>query len=398
MSTADFLRIAVTPPYIYPGEAEAIARALTDRGFDYVHIRKPGASTDEMRTLIEAIDPALRQRLTLHDCHRLAAPLGCGGIHLNSRNPHKPDDTELRVSQSCHSLDEASTAGGYSYIFLSPVFPSLSKPGYRSDILSAPQLRETLSNASSPVVALGGVTHDRIDELRELGFAGAAMLGAAWQNGGLTAERFALQLITHPYPGQDVAEGAAKAIAGGCGWVQLRHKDADSETLVAEGRAIASRPDRDRFTFIIDDHVELVDTIGADGVHLGKNDMPVAEARLLLGPGKIIGATANTLDDIRAAARDGADYIGLGPFRFTTTKEKLSPTLGLDGYRDIIASARRKGIRLPIVAIGGITAADTAAVMAAGADGIAISGYILGATDPVEATAEFIRILRNTTI
>ncbi|MCM1028943.1 MAG: thiamine phosphate synthase [Alloprevotella sp.] len=205
--------------------------------------------------------------------------------------------------------------------------------------------------------------------------------------------RFKLQLITHPRESLSVAQGAHMALKGGCRWIQLRHKDAPVDTIIEEARAICDGINRETFTFILDDHVNLVEVVGADGVHLGKNDMPVAEARHALGPAKIIGATANTLDDIIAAAEAGADYIGLGPFRFTSTKERLSPTLGLDGYRNIIGEARRRGIRLPIVAIGGITEADIPAIMAAGADGIAISGTILSAPSPALKTKEIISII-----
>lgn len=89
-------------------------------------------------------------------------------------------------------------------------------------------------------------------------------------------------------------------------------------------------------TFLIDDRVALVKELQIDGVHLGKNDMPIAEARKILGDGFIIGGTANTFEDVKAHYEAGADYIGCGPFRFTTTKEKLSPILGLEGYKDII--------------------------------------------------------------
>ena len=112
--------------------------------------------------------------------------------------------------------------------------------------------------------------------------------------------------------------------------------------------------------------------------------------RRLLGPARIIGSTANTLSDIRAAAAAGADYIGLGPFRFTSTKKNLSPVLGLKGCRSIIAAERAEGITLPVVAIGGITASDVAPIRQAGAAGIAVSGSILRAENPIEETKKFI--------
>jgi len=136
-------------------------------------------------------------------------------------------------------------------------------------------------------------------------------------------------------------------------------------------------------TFVIDDHVELVKELGADGVHLGKNDMPIKEARSLLGEGFIIGGTANTFADVKAHYEAGADYIGCGPFRFTTTKENLSPVLGLEGYEQILRRMKDEGIDLPVVAIGGITINDIPQLMRIGMSGVALSGTVLRAADPV---------------
>lgn len=204
-----------------------------------------------------------------------------------------------------------------------------------------------------------------------------------------------LQFITHTNPTYpSPSAGAGLALKGGCRWIQLRMKDAPVAHILAEGKRLRQLCSDYGARLIIDDHVELVEAIGADGVHLGKSDMPVAEARKILGGKAIIGATANTFDDIAAAATAGADYIGLGPFRFTTTKQKLSPTLGIEGYTMIMQRCRHEGITLPVVAIGGITAADIAPLMAAGITGIAISGAILNASDPIEETKRLIEKIK----
>ena len=169
-------------------------------------------------------------------------------------------------------------------------------------------------------------------------------------------------------------------------------KDASADELKATALQVQELCRQHEATFIIDDHVELVKEIHADGVHLGKNDMPIAEARQLLGEEYLIGGTANTFDDVRSHHRAGADYIGCGPFRFTTTKKNLSPVLGLEGYRDIIRQMRESGIRLPVVAIGGITYDDIPAIMQTGVQGIALSGSILRAADPVAEVARIVRI------
>lgn len=200
-----------------------------------------------------------------------------------------------------------------------------------------------------------------------------------------------LQFITHRNDRfADEAAGVEKVLQGGCRWVQLRMKDASAPQIMKQGRVVAGLCRSYGAKFILDDRVELVETLGADGVHLGKNDMPVREARVLLGPDKIIGATANSFDDIKRAVADGADYIGLGPFRFTTTKAKLSPVLGLEGYADIMQKCRREGINIPIVAIGGILADDMASIMATGVSGVAVSGAILNAADPIAETKKFL--------
>lgn len=132
---------------------------------------------------------------------------------------------------------------------------------------------------------------------------------------------------------------------------------------------------------IINDRVGLAAEAGAQGVHVGLEDMSVADARHLLGEGFIIGGTANTIADIRRHYEQGADYIGLGPYRFTDTKKNLSPLLGLQGYQRIMAQLREEGIDIPVVAIGGIEKEDIGLLMDAGVAGIAFSGLLMRAGD-----------------
>lgn len=202
-----------------------------------------------------------------------------------------------------------------------------------------------------------------------------------------------LQFISHFTERYTYLDSIRLALSGGCRWVQLRMKDTPTDELrqvALEAQALCREAGA---TFIIDDNVALVKEIHADGVHLGKNDMPIAEARKILGPDFIIGGTANTLEDVVGHHASGADYIGCGPFRFTTTKKGLSPILGLDGYRSIVEGMRQRGIHLPIVAIGGITADDIPSIMQTGVTGIALSGTILRADDPVEETRRIVDII-----
>lgn len=192
-----------------------------------------------------------------------------------------------------------------------------------------------------------------------------------------------IQFISHYTDQYSYLDAIRLALEGGCRWVQLRMKDASIQDFLSIGKEVRRLCDSYQATFILDDHVELVREIGADGVHLGKKDMPVAEARKTLGNDCIIGGTANTFDDVKMHYEASANYIGCGPFRFTTTKQGLAPVLGLEGYRSIIAQMSAEGIDLPMVAIGGITAEDIPAIMQTGVSGIALSGAVLRAADPV---------------
>ena len=199
-----------------------------------------------------------------------------------------------------------------------------------------------------------------------------------------------LQFITHYTGRYTYFDSARMALEGGCRWIQLRMKEATEEEVEKEAIRVQDLCRQYGATFIIDDHVALAKKLHADGVHLGKKDMPIAEARQLLGKDFIIGGTANTFEDVQMHYAAGADYIGCGPFRFTTTKKNLSPVLGLEGYRNIVSRMKEAGINLPIVAIGGIAFEDIPAIMQTGVSGIALSGSILRADDPIAETRRII--------
>ena len=201
----------------------------------------------------------------------------------------------------------------------------------------------------------------------------------------------AIQFITHETETVDYVEGARMALEGGCRWIQLRMKDASDDEVREAAAEIQPMCKAHDAIFLIDDRVELAKELKADGVHLGKNDMPVDEARRVLGEEFIIGGTANTFDDIERLSRQGADYIGCGPFRFTTTKKNLAPVIGIEGYRDIIEKMEAAGIDLPVVAIGGITADDIDDILATGVRGIAVSGTVLRAENPVAMMKQIIQ-------
>lgn len=208
-------------------------------------------------------------------------------------------------------------------------------------------------------------------------------------------DSFQLQFISHQNEKMTYLDGIREALAGGCKWIQLRMKGATDEEVRPIALKVKKLYKEQNATFLIDDRVELVKEVGADGVHLGKNDMPIAEARKILGNDFIIGGTANTFEDVKAHYEAGADYIGCGPFRFTTTKEKLSPILGLEGYREIIQKMKAENIDIPIVAIGGITKEDIPEIMKTGVNGIALSGSILNAKNPASETHDIMEMMKE---
>ena len=182
--------IVITKPEMFPGEADMV-NTLFANGMQRLHLRKPGASEEEMAEWIGRIDLPFRQRIIVHDHHRLLRTMGLGGIHLNARNPEAPawfsaerqKRRSVTLSRSCHSLEEiAQWKGVCDYLFLSPIFDSISKGGYTSAFT-----RETLLQAyhdglfSKPVYALGGVSADNIRSIYDYGFAGAAVIGSLWQ-------------------------------------------------------------------------------------------------------------------------------------------------------------------------------------------------------------------------
>lgn len=206
-------------------------------------------------------------------------------------------------------------------------------------------------------------------------------------------ENFRLQFITNSNDANALIASVNAVLQGGCRWIQLRMKDASEEQIIEAAYAVKALCRRYNATFIIDDHVEIVKIVQADGVHLGLNDIPIMQARSLLGEGFIIGGTANSFENILQHYNDGADYIGCGPFKFTTTKKKLAPILGLDGYKEIIKRMGDSDIYIPVVAIGGITSEDVPSIISTGVDGVAISGAILNAPNPVEETKKIIKMI-----
>lgn len=179
------MTIVITLPGFHAGEAERIAQFLQSGEVGLVHLRKPGSSEEQMEELVSRIPQELYGRLVVHDHFGLAVRYGLYGVHLNSRNPSSPSGWTGSVSRSCHSIGEvAECKARYDYVSLSPIFDSISKKDYKAAFS-----REELLMArdrgiiDSKVMALGGVTFDKLSEVRALGFGGGMILGDAWKDG-----------------------------------------------------------------------------------------------------------------------------------------------------------------------------------------------------------------------
>lgn len=175
----EFHIVIITSPRFFPGEAEMLSLLLG--GLDCrVHLRKPGCTERQMRGLIEALPEEFRPELTLQDHLSLAPEYGVGGVHPTSRFPVAPEGWTGLVSRSSHSLGEVAMCRDADYVFLSPVFDSISKSGYSSAFTDA-QLRSA-PEIDGHVYALGGVRPEHFPLLAEYGFGGAALLGHVWRD------------------------------------------------------------------------------------------------------------------------------------------------------------------------------------------------------------------------
>ncbi len=190
------LLIGITSENLLPDEAWLIMAAL-DAGLDWVHLRKPRATLRQLTDLLDALPCQYQERLVLHDCHELAQHYPVRGIHLNSRSSAVPEPFRGTLSRSCHSIAEiAEYKAVHDYLFLSPIFDSISKQGYHAAFTSA-QLREAADGGiiDRTVMALGGISPENIAETLQYGFGGAAVLGYLWKEPEAKAVRLAVKKI-----------------------------------------------------------------------------------------------------------------------------------------------------------------------------------------------------------
>ena len=198
------MTIVITLPYFFDGEAEQIVQLLHS-SVDLIHIRKPESKAEELEKLIMSISSEYYPRLVLHDHHELAMKYHLHGVHLNGRNPQPPMGWEGSVSKSCHSLEEVKEwKGKCDYVSLSPIFDSISKQGYHA-AFSSTEIEEASRQGiiDKKVLALGGVTFNKIDDVLRMGFGGGMILGDAWKNVSHPQDAVALTIA-----GSDSSAGA----------------------------------------------------------------------------------------------------------------------------------------------------------------------------------------------
>ena len=198
------MTIVITLPYFFDGEAEQIVQLLHS-SVDLIHIRKPESKAEEVEKLIMSIPSEYYPRLVLHDHHELAMKYHLHGVHLNGRNPQPPQGWEGSVSKSCHSLEEVKEwKEKCDYVSLSPIFDSISKQGYHA-AFSSTEIEEASRQGiiDKKVLALGGVTFNKIDDVLRMGFGGGMILGDAWKNVSHPQDAVALTIA-----GSDSSAGA----------------------------------------------------------------------------------------------------------------------------------------------------------------------------------------------
>lgn len=205
-----------------------------------------------------------------------------------------------------------------------------------------------------------------------------------WDKKARKMAQYKLQFITHGASKEEILSQCDAALEGGIRWIQLRMKEATTEQRVEVALALKKRlANYPTAVLIINDDVEAALRTDADGVHVGLLDMPIAEARKILGPYKIIGATCNTAAHIAQRALEGVDYIGVGPYRATYTKKMLSPLLGEEGIAALLDYYHTLPLPMPMVVIGGIVTEDIPTLAHLGVRGIAVSGLINQAKEPI---------------
>ncbi len=394
------LKILISYPYFFDGEVDIVNTILSKYEIIF-HLRKTNATDLEYEEFLKNISVEFHSKVVLHGAYSLQKNFNIKGVHFSTKNRFIENTYNCvgTRSTSCHSISEvAELSDIYDYMFLSPIFPSISKLGYSGD-LHLLTVEEFLKEGTlTKVVALGGIDHTLLPKIVSMGFDGFAVLGAVWteevvsgikpidylllnkifSNRMTMKKKIAdIQYITQDCGKYTHAQQAKLMFENGVKWVQIRMKNSTPKEIIEQSKEALQYANECGGILLINDSIEIAKQIGAHGVHLGMNDISIDEAREYLGDEFIIGGTANTLDDIKLQMSRGADYLGLGPYKFTTTKKNLSPVIGLEGYKSLCDEMKRCNISIPIVAVGSVTLEDVEDIKSTGLYGAAISSALL---------------------
>jgi thiamine-phosphate pyrophosphorylase len=396
-----------TKPVLVSPEGEdprelAVLHNLFATGLERYHLRKPGWSLLQVEAWLKQVPDAWRSRIVLHQHHQLVERFGLAGRHWkdDANAPAAPARGTGFTSRSCHDVATLRVSlGHYDAVFFSTLFPSLSKPGHapKQDVsadLAALLRHRSDAQRRTEVIALGGIDATNTSHAHALGFDNIALLGAVWNSpnpisayqqispsfpplaertSGFRGAETPIMCLTQEGIALTPVEQVERLCAAGAKWIQLRLKQADAATWLATAKQVVAICRRHGATCIINDNVDVALAAGADGVHLGRLDLDWRAARDRVGPKMILGGTINFPEDVdRAKAAGCLDYVGVGPLRFTTTKQKLAPVLGVEGVRALISHLDG----LPAWVIGGVVAEDLPAVRATGATGVAVTAAL----------------------
>jgi thiamine-phosphate pyrophosphorylase len=390
-----------------PDEA-GIINKLFENGLQILHLRKPESTRGQVKMLLSEIDQKYHYRISLHQYHSLAEEFGISRLHFTKKERASTSSEEFQamrkkgitLSTSIHQIEQHDTLPTFfSYAFFGPVFDSISKKGYHGVVNGGFKL----TKKPVSLIALGGISTSNLENIQAMNFDGAAILGALWEQPENAVLNFCrlrdslipgassvakLQFISNQTTGISHLRSIRMALEGGCKWIQLRVKDQAQEDVLPLAMKAKKLCDGYNAKLIINDFPFIAKQIRAYGLHLGLSDMSIPQARKIVGSEMIIGGTANTFEDIVLRINEGADYVGLGPYRFTTTKQNLSPILGLEGYQKLMDGLAKAGHIIPIIAIGGIGPDDIAALKTTGVHGVAMSSALLKSTDIQETVSK----------
>jgi thiamine-phosphate pyrophosphorylase len=360
-------------------------------GIDAIQLREKKATPNELLFFAKKLRQITAKwgvSLFINERLDLALAVKADGIHLPESAPFL--STSLRVGRSVHSLEAALLAQkeGANYLLFGPVFPPLSKLSHAS-AQGLAKLEEVSKNVHIPVIAVGGVTAINTPLLLQSGARGIAAISALLHAPNLTdaIARFRACFPQKKHKIQGVYAVLSSlpivrlAIQGGIDMIQFRHKGLYTKELLETVREIGLLCRNAHVPFIVNDRSDIALEVDADGVHLGESDLPISAARRILGPDKIIGGSASTLEQALAIEASGADYVSFGHIFPTTSKNKQYPPIGLDP----IKKAKEK-LNIPLIAIGGISEQNVDSVLAQGANGIAVISAISQSSDPLVAT------------